>query len=224
MPAPGARPGSASQVRVSSAKTASSAGDAGQRIGLGRAALPPFPADLVGDLLADLRAADVEVGDVLGRVIPVVGDRGRVEHADQLGEGPRVAVVRGGAGQQQRVGPLGQAPGEPVAEVPLADQVVRLVDDDRVPVHGVEVLAVPALVLERVDGDDDPLVVGERVAASRDLPLDPVDADRVQADERDREPGPQLELELLEDLLRGDDEDPVAAAAADQLGQDEADL
>ena len=101
---------------------------------------------------------------------------------------------------------------------------MRLVDDDRVPVHVVEVLAVAALVLERVDGDDDPLVVGERVAAGRDLPLDPLDAERVQPDERDREPGPQLQLELLEDLLRGDDEDAVAAAAADQLGEDEADL
>ena len=101
---------------------------------------------------------------------------------------------------------------------------MRLVDDDRVPAHGVEVLAVPALVLERVDRDDDPLVVGERVAAGRDLPLDPLDAERVQPDQRDREPGPQLQLELLEDLLRGDDQDAVAAAAADQLGEDEADL
>ena len=54
---------------------------------------------------------------------------------------------------------------------------MRLVDDDGVPVHVVEVLAVAALVLQRVDGDDDPLVVGERVAAGRDLPLDSLDAD-----------------------------------------------
>ena len=47
---------------------------------------------------------------------------------------------------------------------------------------------------------------------------------RVQPDERDREPRPQLQLELLEDLLRGDDEDAVAAAPPDQLGEDEADL
>ena len=106
----------------------------------------------------------------------------------------------------------------------LPDEVVRLVDDDRVPVHVVEVVAGTAVVLERVDRDDDPLVVGERVAAGRDLPLDPLDADRVQPDQRDREPGPQLLLELLEDLLRGDDQDPVAAAAADQLGEDQPDL
>ena len=101
---------------------------------------------------------------------------------------------------------------------------MRLVDDDGVPVHVVEVLAEAAHVLQRVDGDDDPLVVRERVAASRDLPLDSLDADRVQADERDREPRPQFQLELLKDLLRGDDEDAVAASPSDELGEDEADL
>ena len=64
------RAGSASQTLVSSAKTFSSAWDAGQRIGCRRAALPPLPADLVGDLAADLGAADVEVLDVLGLVVP----------------------------------------------------------------------------------------------------------------------------------------------------------
>ena len=89
--------------------------------------------------------------------------------------------------------------------------------------HVVEVMAV-RVALERVDRDDDPLVEGERVAAGRDLPLDPLDADRVQPDQRDREPGPQLLLELLEDLLRRHDQDPVASAAADQLGEDQPDL
>ena len=36
-----------------------------------------------------------------------------------------------------------------------------------------------------------------------------------------REAGPQLVLELLEDVLRGDDEDALAPAAADQLGEDQ---
>ena len=47
---------------------------------------------------------------------------------------------------------------------------------------------------------------------------------RVQPDERQREPGPQLVLHLLQHVPRGDDEDPLAAAAADQLGEDHADL
>ena len=47
---------------------------------------------------------------------------------------------------------------------------------------------------------------------------------RVEPHERDREAGPQLVLELLEDVARGDHEDLVAPAAADQLGQDHPDL
>lgn len=119
--------------------------------------------------------------DVLGLVVPLVSDGGQVQHRDQLGERLRVAVVRGGAGEQQRVGLLGEPLGKAFAEVPFADEVVRLVDDDRVPVHGVEVLAVAALVLERVDRDDDP--------------------------------------QLLEDLLRGDDENAVSVPPARQTGR-----
>ena len=66
----------------------------------------------------------------------------------------------------------------------------------------VQVVAVTAGVLQRVDRDDRPLEVGERVAAGRDLLLDPLDADRVQPHERDREAGPQLVLELLQHVLR----------------------
>ena len=51
-----------------------------------------------------------------GLVVALVGDGGRVEHADQLGEGLRVAVVRGGAGEQQGVGVLGEPLGQLVAE------------------------------------------------------------------------------------------------------------
>ena len=70
----------------------------------------------------------------------------------------------------------------------------------------------------------DPLEVGERVAAGGDLLLDPLDAGRVEPHQRDREPGPQLPLELLQHLLRRDDQDPVAPAPADQLGEDQPDL
>ena len=79
-------------------------------------------------------------------------------------------------------------------------------------------------VLERVDRDDDPLVVGERVAGGRDLLADPLDALGVEPDQGDRETGPQLVLELLEDVPRGDHQDALAAAAPDQLGEDHADL
>jgi hypothetical protein len=157
--------------------------------GLGRAAFAPLAADLVGHLGADLGAPEVQVLDVLGLIHAFVGDGGRVEHADQLGEGHRIAVVRGRAGQQQGIGVHGEPPGQLVPQAGLPDQVVGLVDDHRVPVHVIQVVPV-RIPLERVDRDDDPLVGGERVAARRDLPLDPLDADRVQPDQRDREPGP----------------------------------
>ena len=47
---------------------------------------------------------------------------------------------------------------------------------------------------------------------------------RVEAHERDGEARPELVLELLEDRPGGDDEDPLAAPAADELGEDHADL
>src|SRR5699024_6066177 len=68
------------------------------------------------------------------------------------------------------------------------------------------------------------LVVGEGVPARGEFLPDPLDAERVQPDERQREACPELELHLLKDVLRRDDEDSLAAAAASQLRQDHADL
>src|SRR5262245_13015921 len=98
--------------------------------------------------------------DVLACVVLHVGDGGRIEQPDQFGERLLVAVVRGGAGQQERVGAGGEQPGQPVTQALLTDQVVRLVDDDRVPGDVLQVVAVYANVLQGVDGDDDPLEVG----------------------------------------------------------------
>ena len=80
------------------------------------------------------------------------------------------------------------------------------------------------VALERVDRDDDALEVAERVAGGGQLLPDPLDPERVQPDERDREPRPHLALHLLEDVPGRDDQDPLAAPAPDQLGQDHADL
>ena len=53
---------------------------------------------------------------------------------------------------------------------------------------------------------------------------DPLDAGRIQSDERQCEPGPDLHLHLLQDVLGGDDEDPLTPTTAYQLGQDHSDL
>ena len=49
-----------------------------------------------------------------------------------------------------------------------------------------------------------------------------VDARRVEAHQRNREPGPQLLLELRHHALDGDREDALAAAALDELAQQHA--
>jgi len=101
-------------------------------------------------------------------------------------------------------------------DVGTSSTKVVLVDDDGVPVHVLQVLPV-RVALERVDRDDDPLVVRERVATRGDLLLNALDAEAVQPDQRNGEPGPQLLLELLQDLLRRDHQDPVTTSPSDQL-------
>jgi hypothetical protein len=64
----------------------------------------------------------------------------------------------------------------------------------------------------------------QRVARRGQLLADALDADGVESHERDGEPGPHLVPHLLQHVPRGDDEDPLAAAAPDELGQDHADF
>ena len=169
-------------------------------------------------------AAHVQVVDV-GRIdVGRVGDGGGVEQADQLSEALGVTVVRGGAGEQQRLGAGRQHPGELVVERAPIDQVVALVDDHRIPMNAFEVVAVAAGVLQRVDRDDRPAVVAERVAVGGDLAAHLGDAVGVEPHQRDGEAGPQLVLELLEDVAGRDHQDLVAPAPADQLGEDQAHL
>lgn len=210
-----------SQCSASSAKIRSSPSLAGQRRE-GGAAVRPLGADAVADLGADLRPPDEEVPEVVRRIVAVaVRDGGRVEQRHQVGEGALVAVVRGGAGQDQGVGARSQCLGEGAALAALVDEVVGLVDDDRVPLDAFQVVAVLPDVLECVHRDDHALVVRERIAAGGDLALDALDAQRVEPHQGDREPGPQLVLELLQDALRGHDENAFAAAPADELGEGE---
>ena len=117
----------------------------------------------------------------------------------------------------------GQQPGQPVVLGGRVGEVVRLVDDDGVPPLLAQARVV-AVGLQRVDRDDHALEVGERVAGGRQLLPDPLDAGRVQPHERQREPRPHLVLHLLQHVPRRDDEDALAPAPPDQLGEDHADL
>ena len=174
-----------------------------------------------------LEAADEQLADVV-LVEPLdVRDGGRLEQADEAGEGLGLAVVGRSGREDQRVAVAGQdacqgrSPGSTRAA--LGD-VLALVDDDGVPVTVVQVLLVLLLLLQGVDGDNDLVEVVEGVLVRRDLRLDPLDAHRVEADQRDGEAGPELGLELGEDALEGDDQDALAAAAPDELREQDADL
>ena len=87
-----------------------------------------------------------------------------------------------------------------------------------------EVVPVPARVLEGVDGDDDPVEVSERIAAGRDALAHPGDAVRVETDKRKRAPAPQLVLHLVQDVSRNDSQDSVRSTTSLKLRQQHPDL
>ena len=89
--------------------------------------------------------------------------RRRLQQTDELGEGLRITIVGCGRGQDEGVGLAGQNVREPVVERALVSDVVRLVDDDRVPALLAQMIEV-AVGLQRVDGDDRTVEHRERVA------------------------------------------------------------
>ena len=95
----------------------------------------------------------------------------------------------------------GEQPRQPVV---LGAELVRLCDSSMTTASQRCLLQVRrvAVALQRVDRDDHPLVVGERVAGGRQLLPDPLDAGRVQPHERQREPRPHLVLHLLQHVPR----------------------
>ena len=94
-------------------------------------------------------------------------DGGRLEQPDELGERLVLAVVRGGAGQDQRVGVAGRAPGR--AGCSACAELVTLCDSSMTTASQrcLRRCGEVAVLLERVDRDDRPLEVGERVAGGR---------------------------------------------------------
>ena len=108
-------------------------------------------------------AADDEAAHRLLVEAAVGAHRRRLQQTDELGEGLRVAVVGRGRGQDESVGLAGQDVREPVVERALVGDVVRFVDDDRVPALLAQVVEV-AVRLQGVDGDDRAVEHRERVA------------------------------------------------------------
>lgn len=168
-------------------------------------------------------AADDEALDLMVDERAVRADCRRLQQADELGEGLRPAVVRGGRGEDQGVRVGGQHAGEPVVLGGGVGDVVGFVDDHGVPAVLPQVGQV-AVRLQGVHRDDHPLVERERVPRGRELLAHALDAHGVQSHERQGEPGPHLVLHLLQHVAWGDDEDAISPSAADELGEDHADL
>ena len=67
-------------------------------------------------------------------------------------------------------------------------------------------------------------IMMERVCVGRDPAANPLQADRVQANQRNREARPKLLLELGHHALGRDHQDALAFAAFDQFAEQDADL
>ena len=167
-----------------------------------------------------LEAADHEPGaEVCLRVLVGVGDRGGIQHVDQAGEAARLAVVRGGREHDEGVGLPRQQLREAApqgARTPVG-HVVRLVDDDDVPPRLFQIRTVFRVLFEGVDGDDRLVVVVERVVVGRNAAPHPLNADRIQAGEGNREAVPEFLLELGQHALHREHENALAAPPSDEL-------
>ena len=182
--------------------------------------------NLVPDILLEPADHQPLVAEILLRVGVRIGDGGGVEHVHEAREAARAAVVRRRREHDEGVGATRQQAGQATAErtrAPIRD-VVRLVDDDHVPVRLLQVGAVLRILLQRVDGDDRLVVVVERIVVGRDAAPHPLDADGVEPRERDREPVPELLLELGEHALHREHQDAPGAPAGDQLAHQDAGL
>ena len=115
------------------------AGDLVLRVGGGNEpvlrflALGPVRADDAGHLGAVPVPPDDQAAHLVFDDRAVRAHGGRLEQPDQLGEGLRLAVVRRGRREDQRVGLRREDAGELVVQRGGVGDVVGLVDDDRVP-------------------------------------------------------------------------------------------
>jgi len=130
-----------------------------------------------------------------------IGNRRGVEHRHQAGEALWLAVVGGGGEQDQcfRAGrqPLGKTGAlAPHRAAGPFGHVLAFIDHDDDPAGIIEIDAILAVVLERIDGDDRLVESVERVLVAWDLFSDPLNPHRIQPHQRDREARPVLLLEL----------------------------
>lgn len=125
--------------------------------------------------------------------------------------------------QDQHISVAGEQFRETVVLSPGVRDIVGLVDDDGVPLLSAQMRNV-LVRLESVDRDDHSLVVSEGIAARRESLADPLDAERIQPHEWERETVPKLGLHLLQNMLRGDYKDSFTTTTAHEFAEDHTDL
>ena len=128
-----------------------------------------------------LETADVQVLDVFLVVTLRIRQSGWVEHVHQRSKTASAAVMRRGGQHDQRVGTGGKAFGEfgalrAAAVGGTVGDILCLVDHDDVLIRGIECRAILDVPLQRVDGDDHLVVIGERVGVRGDLGTNLLDA------------------------------------------------
>lgn len=82
--------------------------------------------------------------------------------------------------------------------------------------------AVFAVLLEGIDGNDRLVEVVERVVVGGDLASHPLEAEAIEAGEREGEAGPKFLLELGEHGFHRYDEDAASPSSLDELREEDA--
>ena len=178
----------------------------------------------VGDVL--LEAADHQpfVSKVLGFVLVRVRDGRCVQHVHQAGETAGAAIVGRGGKHDERVRTAREQLGEtrPQRAGAAVRHVVRLVDDDHVPIRILQVGAVFGVLLQGVDGDDGFVVVVERIVVAGNVAPHPLDARRIEPRERNGEAIPELLLELRKHAFQHQHQNAPSTAASQQFAHQNA--
>ena len=192
-------------------------------------ALLKVGADLIADVFLEAAHHQPLVAEILWRIIVGIADRRRIEQTHERGEASRRPVVRRGRQKHHRVGPPRQQPCQPRPTrhpvlMTAGRHVVALVDDDDVPPGVLQVVPVLQIGLEGIDRDDGPIVKVKGVVVAGDGVADPLQSNRIQPHERNREPAPEFLLELSQHALLRDHQNALPAPTLNQLGGENAGL
>lgn len=185
-------------------------------------ALGKFLLDFVANVVFEASHDEALPHEVLRFVVLPIGKHRRVEHVDQAREALGSAVVGRGRKHDEGVRALREKARQLRAlafRTALGD-VVRLVDQDDVPVRFFQERAVLGALLQRIDRDDRAVDVEERVVPARNARHEALQAVAVKARQRNRETVPEFLLKLLEHRLDSKNENSLPATARDQFGDE----